>query len=284
MSPLITITIPTLNSAGTLTPLFESIRSQTYPHIETVVVDSHSTDGTVQLSQSYGARVIETDYGRLGARYVGVKAAQGELVVLLDSDQRFARKDVMERVVDAMQSHDMLVLEEKSLEARTWVQKLASADRELLHALFEQHLDPMRGVLAPRAYEKKLLLSAMERIPEPLYRYAAGFEDAIIYSEAYTLSQRVGLLKDALYHTEPRGLLELWKKSYRYGRTTGWMVSSGYYSHLVRRKIKLRRGDAPHWRLALESHLLLMLKAPAFALGYLLGWFHNNEYNEEKVK
>lgn len=271
MPPLVSITIPTKDSADVLAPMLESIQSQTYPNIETIVVDTHSKDGTLEFASSWGAKVVPTDYGMLGARYVGVREARGEVVVLLDADQRLMRDDVVGRLVDAMQHHEMLVLEEKSLNPSTWVQRLIAADRELLHALFDGHVGPMDSALSPRAYDRELLFSAMQHIPEQLYQYAAGFEDAIIYYEAYRLSQNVGLLEDALYHVEPRGILELWRKSFHYGSTTRRMVSSGYYVDLVRRKLRLRRSEPSMWGLAMRSHLLLMLKAPAFALGYLLG-------------
>lgn len=271
MPPLVSITIPTKNSVDVLIPLLDSIQSQKYPNIETIVVDTHSKDGTVELASSWGARVVPTDYGRLGARYVGVMEARGEVVVLLDADQRLMGDDVVGRLVDAMQHHEMLVLEERSLNPSTWLQKLIAADRELLHALFDTHRGPIDSALSPRAYDRELLSSAMQHIPEQLYQYAAGFEDAIIYYEAYKLTQNVGLLRDALYHIEPKSLLGLWRKSFRYGRTTRRMVSSGYYANLVRRKLRPRRSSPQLRGLALRSHLLLMLKAPAFALGYLLG-------------
>ena len=45
--PLVTVIIPTFNRLEWIPVCLDSIKSQTYPHIETLVIDDGSTDGTV---------------------------------------------------------------------------------------------------------------------------------------------------------------------------------------------------------------------------------------------
>ena len=66
----------------------ESALSQTYPDIETIVVDDGSTDGSVPLLQRFpGIRLIEQSNGGQGSAYnTGFRHATGSIVLFLDSD------------------------------------------------------------------------------------------------------------------------------------------------------------------------------------------------------
>jgi glycosyltransferase involved in cell wall biosynthesis len=51
--PLVSIIIPTKNSARTLAACLESCRSQTYENIEIIVVDNFSSDMTPEIAKQY---------------------------------------------------------------------------------------------------------------------------------------------------------------------------------------------------------------------------------------
>ncbi|MBU2459188.1 MAG: glycosyltransferase, partial [Nanoarchaeota archaeon] len=50
-SPLVSVNIPTFNSEKTLGKTIESVKSQTYPEIEILIVDSHSKDKTLEIAK-----------------------------------------------------------------------------------------------------------------------------------------------------------------------------------------------------------------------------------------
>ena len=54
---LISVVIPAYNARHTLPATLESLFAQTWPHLEIIVVDDGSTDGTAQMLAQYGARV-----------------------------------------------------------------------------------------------------------------------------------------------------------------------------------------------------------------------------------
>ena len=73
--PLVTIVTPTYNMGHFLRETIESVLSQDYPHIQYIVIDAGSKDGTVEILKSYGSRiewVSEPDEGQSDAVNKGV--------------------------------------------------------------------------------------------------------------------------------------------------------------------------------------------------------------------
>ena len=92
---LITVFTPAYNRAHLLTRLYESLCKQTYKDFEWVIVDDGSTDGTKELSQTLAEReetffplryFYQENGGKHRAINHGVREAQGELFLILDSD------------------------------------------------------------------------------------------------------------------------------------------------------------------------------------------------------
>jgi len=87
--PLVTVAIPAHNAAGTVTEAVRSILTQTYLPIEVVVVDDGSTDGTWEVLQSFGTAIRairQENQGIAAARNAGLRAANGDLIALMDAD------------------------------------------------------------------------------------------------------------------------------------------------------------------------------------------------------
>ncbi|WP_245834362.1 glycosyltransferase family 2 protein [Streptomyces aidingensis] len=90
--PLVSVIIPNYNYARTLRLCLESVRAQTYPNIEVIVVDDRSTDDSVAIAHEYGADVTVTpeNIGAPAARNLGAERAGGEVLFFLDSDVALA--------------------------------------------------------------------------------------------------------------------------------------------------------------------------------------------------
>ena len=88
--PLVSVVIPTLNAGNGFLQLLEAIKAQQVPgDVETLVIDSHSQDGTMTLAQKAGAKVMSVprrlfNHGR--TRNQGIKASTGEFVALTVQD------------------------------------------------------------------------------------------------------------------------------------------------------------------------------------------------------
>ncbi len=88
-APLFSVVIPTYNRAALLARTLESAWAQRFTDFEVIVVDDGSTDGTLEFLKSLGRRVQVLQQGNRGpgaARNLGVKAAKGNYIAFLDSD------------------------------------------------------------------------------------------------------------------------------------------------------------------------------------------------------
>jgi glycosyltransferase involved in cell wall biosynthesis len=79
------IVVTTRNSAETLRPVLESAMRQTMP-AELIVVDNYSSDGTLEIAEECGARVICAGDERSRQRNVGAKASTGDWLLFVDAD------------------------------------------------------------------------------------------------------------------------------------------------------------------------------------------------------
>lgn len=94
------------NSAGTLADTLASVREQSYPNIEHIVVDGASSDGSMEIIRASGQRVAkvvsEPDQGIYDAMNKGIQLATGDVVGFLNSDDVFAHNDVVFRIAKTM--------------------------------------------------------------------------------------------------------------------------------------------------------------------------------------
>lgn len=90
------------NRAATIEQTIRSVLEQTYPHIEYIVVDGASTDGTLDIIHQYRVRidqfVSEKDKGVYDAINKGIQMATGDIVGVLHADDRFAHPDVIKNI------------------------------------------------------------------------------------------------------------------------------------------------------------------------------------------
>jgi glycosyltransferase involved in cell wall biosynthesis len=83
----ISVVIPTYNAAAFLVEALESVRAQTRPAAETIVVDNGSTDASATIAKEAGARVLLLDRpGLSAARNTGIRAASQPWIAFLDAD------------------------------------------------------------------------------------------------------------------------------------------------------------------------------------------------------
>ena len=97
----VSVVIPAYNSARFLREAIESVRQQTTPVHETIVVDDGSTDETEQVIQSLGGGIVyiqQANAGVSAARNRGIAQATGEIIAFLDADDLWLPQKVENQV------------------------------------------------------------------------------------------------------------------------------------------------------------------------------------------
>lgn len=101
----ISIITATYNSESTLSDTVSSVLKQTYPDIEYLIIDGASTDGTIDLIDSYEPLfngklkwISEKDQGIYDAMNKGLRMATGDVIGILNSDDYFTRIDIIEKI------------------------------------------------------------------------------------------------------------------------------------------------------------------------------------------
>lgn len=99
--PLVSVIIPTYNREVLLSEALASVLLQTYSNVEIIVVDDGSSDDTGCVLAGYDSHVVvirQENRGRSAARNAGVRVAQGEFVVFLDSDDLILPSKIQSQV------------------------------------------------------------------------------------------------------------------------------------------------------------------------------------------
>ena len=104
MQPLISIIIPTFDSAGTIKQALTSIVEQTYEHKEVWIIDGKSSDNTIEIVKSYSDRfpfihyVSEKDNGIYDAMNKGIGLSKGDWLYFLGSDDKFYNNEILSKI------------------------------------------------------------------------------------------------------------------------------------------------------------------------------------------
>jgi glycosyltransferase involved in cell wall biosynthesis len=108
--PLVSICIPTYNSVCYIRETLDSVRAQTYQHLEIIVSDNASNDGTaallVEYAERYGIRVVLNDdnVGAGGNFNRLLSHANGEYVAIYHADDVY-HSDIVGESVAVLQNH-----------------------------------------------------------------------------------------------------------------------------------------------------------------------------------
>ena len=106
--PLISIITVVHNNAKFIRDSIHSVLTQDYPHIEYLIIDGDSSDGTIDVIEEYREDISvflsEVDDGIYHAMNKGLNLASGEIVGFLHSDDVLASTDTVSSICTSFSS------------------------------------------------------------------------------------------------------------------------------------------------------------------------------------
>lgn len=102
----VSVITATYNSAATVADTLRSVRDQSYPLVEHLIIDGGSKDNTMEIVAGFPhikQICSEKDRGIYDAMNKGVKRATGDIVGILNSDDFYASENVLREVVDTFE-------------------------------------------------------------------------------------------------------------------------------------------------------------------------------------
>lgn len=160
----ISFVIPAFNEAATIATIIGELRAS-YPYAEIVVVDDHSQDGTADIAEQAGARVIRRPYniGNGAGVKTGVRAATGEIVVIIDGDGQHRPSDIP-KLLTHIGPYDMVVGARSRTGQQNWVRWMGNlAINQLGSYLTGMKMNDLTSGF--RAFRRSVLLEYIHLLP-----------------------------------------------------------------------------------------------------------------------
>ena len=210
-APLVSVIIPARDEARSITHCVRSVLATTYPRVDVIVVDDHSTDGTGDLARAVAPddprlRVIvppplpDDWFGKQWACASGAREARGEILCFADADTRHA-SDLLVRSIHAMRDRR--------------ADLFSVAGRQELGGFWERVIQPQVFALLSARYGGT---EHMERSPRAVDKIANG-QCLFVRRKAYEILGGHALVKDKVAED-----LALAQRFFAAGRCVGLAV------------------------------------------------------------
>lgn len=206
MTALVSVVVPTRDAGRTIETCLRSIRAQTWPALELIVVDNGSSDATWAVARRHAELALRGGPERSAQRNLGIEHATGEWVCYVDADMELA-PDVVERAVLAGQAAGAVgvAIPEESVGPGFWTR---------CRALERRCLRDEPGLLWPRLVRTRYL-----RDTGGFAVWLTGTEDAELHRRMLADGVPIALADGLILHHEGRLTLPgLARKRFYYGR------------------------------------------------------------------
>lgn len=252
--PLITVVIATYNSRKTIEKCLQSIKEQTYPYIEIIVVDSPYYDKEEQqkcekIIKKY-AILLKDGPERSMQRNRGIKEAKGEYILSIDQDMYLTAK-IAEECYSQLRdgNYIALTIPEISMGKGFWTECVAL--ERYVSTVLEEGMNE-----CCRFFKKKdaLVIGGFDTT-------IVGVEDSDFHYRL-KMKGKIGKIQGLIYHDE--------------GRTSffGRVMKKYYYSRAFRKYLKrhpaIAVGQFFPVKKAYIKHFGLLLKHPFLTTGFIL--------------
>lgn len=246
--PLVSVIVPTFNSSRTIDICLRSVKGQSYPNIEVIVVDKHSTDDTVERVKAYDVQILYTRELRSVARNIGAERARGEFLVFLDSDITLSEKVIEECIERVNEGAEVITFPEVIVGVGYWAKCRAL---EALCYLGDDTIEAPR-FMSKRVFEE---VGGFDKLYE-------GQEDWDLRERIFQKGYKAFRINALTMHHEGRvSLIGRIRKKYYYSETL--------LKYIQRHKARTVR-QIPFLRESYFRNLKILLSDPVHASGFVV--------------
>ena len=210
---LLSIIIPVYNVEQFIEECLDSVCTQSFADWEAICVNDGSTDRSLSLLQDFASRdrrihvVSQSNAGLSAARNTGLKAANGEYVFFLDSDD-WLEKDALERLAKHIHGEDLICFSGRKWYQDTQMYEVADELQSVTYptgweyynenALQSRRFPFVCAVL--RLYRRKFLMEKKLYFTEGIYH-----EDNMFTPYVCLYAQATKVINESLYVYRIRG-------------------------------------------------------------------------------
>lgn len=220
---LISIIIPAYNAEKYIETCLNSILLQTYPNIEVLVINDGSTDCTEELIKKFSLKdsrvhcISQRNLGASAARNLGLKYANGEFIMFLDSDD-WLEKECCEISLNTIKQYqaDVLmfdyykIINNKRYPYNSYSKKIIefNTDKENSTSVYDMRAISVWGKLYKLNSIKDIYFDESIKISEDVdFNFRVyNHVEKIIYIQKYMLNYRV--LNSSAVHGYDKNIFE----------------------------------------------------------------------------
>lgn len=281
----VSVVIPTCNAGKQFHYLLDELHKQTIRPHEILVIDSSSTDGTAELAQSCGCKVItinHTNFNHGTTRNLGVSNAQTEFVVFLTQDAIPADEDVIAELIKPMQTDSNIAI--------CYGRQLPRPNAQPLERFAREFNYPTQSILKTKNDIETLGLktffcsNSCSAIRHSIFNELGGFKNNVIVNEDMLFAAKA-ILRDysvyysavaKVYHSHSYSLLQTFKRYFNIGRffaDNKWLLK-----HAALKRYgggMLKSGVKTFWERRMPHYIgVLLTEFIVKAIACKFGWYY----------
>ena len=189
VTSLVSTVIPTFDRKDDVMVAVATVFAQTYSPLEVIVVDDGSRDGTAEaLRERFGDRVSILRANRLGvsgARNLGMAAARGDYIALLDSDDEWEPEKIAKQVafLEARPDYGMVLTDIAQM----------GRDRVTFRVFHRRDHLPVDGLILEHVLRQPALAPSCALIRKSVLTEVGTFDTSLPTAEDIDLHMRIAL-------------------------------------------------------------------------------------------
>jgi len=188
--PLVSVIIPTYNSAKFISDSVSNVTSQTYPNIEILIIDDGSTDNTEAIVRALPGPIRyikQVNSGPSAARNHGIRQSNGKYIAFLDVDDGWEPSKIKNQVV--------FFENDKSLSIVATGYVRCDADLSPIETVSLEVPSKNKGIIPFRVLlERNQLLTSSIMVKKQTLDECGSFDDKIRFGEDWDLWVRTAQL------------------------------------------------------------------------------------------